>query len=383
MFGRKKTSSTKLDYSNINSLVNVSKKCVDILFVLLIFVLVFVIGKLLVDWGILRAFKTLIKIISPLFIGFVIAWLLNPIVDFFEKKGLKRGISSFIVFFLFLILLVLFFYLLIPAIGKQIQDAIGMVPNVLDSFNKWFDNFFNRLSNLYNYDFSQIKNNIYSSLTAYSNNITEDLPNFIITIVTNLISGGVTFVISLFIAFYMLFDFKNIRKFMVDILPNRMQKSFIDLTDRLDDSLKNYVLGTLSVTLILFLFQSLGFIISGLKAPLVFGIICAITNIIPYVGPYIGGIPAVLVGFTMSPIVGIFTLISVLISQFLESYILTPIILSKTMKLHPVTIIVGLLIFEHFFGILGMLISTPVISCLKIILMFFEEKYKVIQKIKK
>ena len=220
-------------------------------------------------------------------------------------------------------------------------------------------------------------------MTAYSNSITEELPNFVITIVTNLISGGVTFVISLFIAFYMLFDFKNIRKLMIDILPNKRQKSFIELTDRLDDSLKNYVLGTLSVTLILFLFQSLGFIISGLKAPLVFGIICAITNIIPYVGPYIGGIPAVLIGFTMSPVVGIFTLVSVLVSQFLESYILTPVILSKTMKLHPVTIIVGLLIFEHFFGILGMLISTPVISCLKVVFVFFEEKYNVMQKIKK
>ena len=155
----------------------------------------------------------------------------------------------------------------------------------------------------------------------------------------------------------------------------------MEVTDRLNVSLKNYVLGTIFVTIILFIFQSLGFLIAGLKAPLVFGLICAITNIIPYVGPYIGGIPAVLVGFTISPLVGILTLVSVIISQFLESYILTPIILSKTMKLHPVTIIIGLLIFEHFFGIIGMLVSTPVIACLKIIIQFFDEKYDIFEKI--
>ena len=129
--------------------------------------------------------------------------------------------------------------------------------------------------------------------------------------------------------------------------------------------------------------QSIGFSLAGLKAPIVFGLICAITNIIPYIGPYIGGIPAVAVGFTISPLVGFLSLAAVVISQFLESYVLTPIVMSKTMKLHPVTIIIGLLIFGHFFGIIGMLLSTPVISCIKIIFNFFDEKYEIFEKIQK
>lgn len=81
---------------------------------------------------------------------------------------------------------------------------------------------------------------------------------------------------------------------------------------------------------------------------MVFGLICAITNIIPYIGPYIGGVPAVVVGFAISPLVGLLSLIAVVVSQFLESYVLTPVVMSKTMKLHPVTIIIGLLIFGYF-----------------------------------
>ena len=373
--------SDKLDVNSLNSLISVGKKVLNILFVLLIILMVYVISRLVSDLRVLHICKTIFKILIPFFLGLVIAWLLDPIVSFFERKGWKRSLSTFVVFFAFLLLIVLFFILVIPSLGKQIQDAIGMVPGVVNSFNKWIEEFFGNLANLYNFDFTSIKENIYNGIANYTNAITEDIPNFVIKVFSKLLSGGVTLVISLFIAFYMLFDFKNVRKALTSFMPKKLHNTFMDLTDRLNESLKNYVLGTLFVTAILFAFQSLGFVIAGLKAPLVFGLICAITNIIPYIGPYIGGIPAVLVGFTISPLVGTLTLISVIIAQFLESYILTPLILSKTMKLHPVTIIIGLLIFEHFFGIIGMLISTPVISCLKIIFNFIDEKYDIFEKI--
>lgn len=381
MFGRKKDDN-KIDVASVNELIRTSKNVVNILFILLIGCLVFLVGHLLINWGILASIKTLIKIMAPLFIGFIIAWLLDPLVDFLQTKGWKRSIATFFIFFAFLLILVFFFYLIIPTLGKQIQDAIGMLPKVVDNITNWVDNFFTKLTTHYDYDFTSIKDNIFSSINNYTNSITEGIPNMVVSIATSIISGGLTFIIGLFIAFYMLFDFDNLRKNILIFLPKKIHKDANDLTDRLDDSLKNYVQGTLFVTLILFTVQSIGFAIAGLKAPLVFGLICAVTNIIPYVGPYIGGIPAVLVGFSINPFVGFLTLISVVISQFLESYILTPIVLSKTMKLHPVTIIIGLLIFEHFFGIIGMLISTPVISCLKIIITFIDERLKIFEKIK-
>ena len=382
MFFKKNKSEKKLDVASINELVSISKRVVNILFILGIGCLIYLISRLLVDWGVIRGIKTLIKIMAPLFIGFIIAWLLDPIVDFFQNKGWKRSIATFFVFFLFLVLLLLFFWLIIPTLGRQIQDAIGMLPGVVDSITSWVNNFFDRLTKLYDYDFTGIKDNIFTAINTYTSSISEGIPNMVFKLLSAFISGSITFVVSLFIAFYLLFDFDNFRKNLLNFLPKKIHADAVILIDRLDDSLKNYVQGTLVVTLILFTIQSLGFVIAGLKAPLVFGLICAITNIIPYVGPYIGGIPAVIVGFSISPVVGTLTLIAVVIAQFLESYILTPIVLSKTMKLHPVTIIIGLLVFEHFFGIIGMLISTPVISCLKIIFTFFDERFKIFEKLK-
>ena len=100
---------------------------------------------------------------------------------------------------------------------------------------------------------------------------------------------------------------------------------------------------------------------------------CAITDVIPYIGPWIGGAPAVIVGFTIDPMVGVFCLVSVLVCQLLENNFYQPLIMGKTMKLHPVTIMLGLLLFNYFFGMIGMIVATPVIATLKIIFEFILE----------
>ena len=98
-------------------------------------------------------------------------------------------------------------------------------------------------------------------------------------------------------------------------------------------------------------------------------------NVIPYLGPYIGGAPAVVVGLSQSTTIGITVLIAIAIIQFIEGNLLQTLIISKTTKLNPITIIIGLLVFGHFFGIIGLLLSTPIIGVLKVIYHYFDEKY--------
>ena len=371
----------ELDTNSLNELIRNGKNVLRILLILGGVCLLVLASYLIKDWGILNSLFDIIRIISPLFIGIIIAWLLDPAVTYLQKKGASRTISTVGVFTIFIFVIVLFFSLVIPALVEQLQDVVGIVPGLFDGISTWLDDFFNELQELYNYDFTTVQSNIYSAFDTFSDSITVGLPTFLVNLISNIVSGGVNFVIGILVAFYMLFDFNNVRKELLNFVPRKAHSDIIELTDRLNNCLKSFVQGTLFVTLILFTVQSIGFTIAGLKAPVVFGLICAITNIIPYVGPYIGGIPAVAVGFTISPLVGIFTLVAVVISQFLESYVLTPIVMSKTMKLHPVTIIIGLLIFAHFFGIIGMLFSTPIISCLKIIFNFYNEKYEFFEKI--
>ena len=125
-----------------------------------------------------------------------------------------------------------------------------------------------------------------------------------------------------------------------------------------------------------FVCDTIGFAIVGLNAAVLFGLFCGITDLIPYIGPYIGGAAAVIVGFTQSPFVGVATLVVAIIVQLVESYVLQPVVMSKAMQLSPITIIVGLLLFGYFFGIVGMIIATPCMSIIKEIIIFVSRKRK-------
>ena len=134
--------------------------------------------------------------------------------------------------------------------------------------------------------------------------------------------------------------------------------------------------GTILVACMVFICDVIGFAIVGLNAALLFGLFCGITDLIPYIGPYIGTAVATIVGFTQSPLIGIGVLLIACLVQLIESYVLQPIVMSKATNLHPVLIIVGLLIFGYFFGIVGMVLATPILSILKVIWHFLNNKYE-------
>ena len=136
-----------------------------------------------------------------------------------------------------------------------------------------------------------------------------------------------------------------------------------------------FILEKLILSLLLFVVSVIGFSIIGLKAPILVAFICVVTNLIPYIGPYMGAAVAGAIGFAQSSLIGILTLVFILITQTIDGNVLQPLVMSKKMNLSPITIILSLLIFEYLFGIIGMVIATPVVALLKIIYVFFDEKY--------
>lgn len=372
-----------INIGKLNNVIKTSDKLLKALWFLLIVGVILLTTYIFKEWKILDFLGSILTILSPLFIGIVIAWLLDPLVTWLSKNGLKRTYATILVFLSFISLIVLFLVLMIPALVDQVNEFISSAPNILNYISEWGDGIFDKLSNAYEYDFTTVKEQIYSSSSNLLSSITVDLPNTIINFASSLISSGLNIIFGFFIAFYMLFDFNNIRKHIFSLIPKKLHSDAITLTDNLNKTLKNYVQGTLLIMVILFIFQSILLSFTGLSSPMLFGLFCAVTNVIPYIGPYIGGIPAVVVGFTISPVTGVAVLIAVVIAQLLESYFLNPIVMSKTMKLHPVTIMIGLLIFGHFFGMLGMILATPIISCFKIVFTFFNEKYEILNMISK
>lgn len=376
-----KRKSDSLDYKKLNEGISLGVSILKIIFILTIVMLVFICSRLLSDWKILPFIGKILTVISPLFIGIILAWLFDPFVTKLNKKGVSRVLGAIFVYVIFLSLIYLLIRLMVPSIANQLNDLAQSVPSFVTYLKDNIDGFFNNLNKVSDFNFTDMKISIYDSINSLSKSLTVDLPTTIMNAITSIISGGANLLIGLLIGLYMLFDFDNVKKHLYSLIPSKYRKDTLNLLEQLNDNLKSYVHGTLLIMLILFVFQSIALALAGLKAPMVFGLFCAITNVIPYVGPYIGGAPAVIVGLSISPATGLFALIAVVVAQLLESYFLQPIVMGKTMKLHPVTIMLGLLIFGHFFGIIGMIFATPIISIGKTIFNFFNKKFAIVERI--
>lgn len=373
MFKRK---DKELNYTKLNDLVSLSYNVLKIFFVLLIIIGVYISIQLIKESRILTFILTILKLLSPLFIGIIIAWLFDPLVTYLNKKGIKRGIGAAISYILFLGTIILILVALIPLLSEQVNDFVSLtLPNLITNIRDFINNFINNLNSIENFDVFALKNEIFSKLEIIGSDLTSSLPELLVNIIASLFSGLGVFSVGLIIGFYLLLDFDKNTDMLFNLIPKKYRNETKKCLNAVNRPLKRFVNGSLIDCSVIFFVSAIGFSLIGLKSPLLFAIFCAITNVIPYVGPYIGGAPAVLVGLTQSPAIGIAVLIFIVVVQAIEGNLIQPYIMSKTTKLNPVTIILGLLVFGYFFGIIGMLLSTPIIGAIKELINFFDEKY--------
>ena len=314
----------------------VNKKILNYINILVIVLIVYISILIISKLCVMKFLYTIFKIISPLFIGIVVAWLLKPIIDYLNNKGMNR---IFAIITIYIIIFFLFYIVLMTLIPKFIVE--------FNEFSKIFPDIINVLG-------TNIKEDIMCIIDDFVSSI--DLSTC-----KNIISRVLNFLVGLIIGFYLLMDNINIKKYKLLIKFNNI--------------FRGYVRGTLLSALVVFILSTISFYIVGLKGSLLFGFICGITNIIPFIGPYIGALIPVLVSFTKSISFGIIVTVIIFIIQTIEGNIINPFIMSKSVNIHPVTSIMSLIIFEHFFGILGMIFAIPIVAIIKELCIYYYKKY--------
>lgn len=369
MLGRK-----KIDNNGINEIINLSKNILKLLFIVLIIGIILCTVIICQRLGIFVFIGNILSVLSPLFLGFVIAWLFSPLVNRLTKRGFPRILSSIIVYLAFITFLLVFFKIFIPVLYEQLNELLKTLPNILDKINSFIDGIFDKIS-INGVDIKGIEENVMNSINEYGANLSSNLPNLIVTGLSGIISGLGTILFSLIIGLYMLFDFDNVSIHFLKLIPKRHQVEAATLLENIGVEVRKCVNGTFLIACMVFICDTVGFSLVGLNGALLFGLFCGITDLIPYIGPYLGTFVATVVGLTQSPITGIAVLVIAIIVQMIESYILQPIVMSKATNLHPVTIICGLLLFGYFFGIIGMIVAAPIMSIFKVIWRFFDDKY--------
>ncbi len=375
---RKREPQKNLNYAEVNDAISLLKAILKIAYVLFIILGIYAVTIIFKEWHLRETIFMILKTISPLFIGLFLAWLFDPIVTKLERKGIRRVFGALITYVSFITIFFIVIGSIFPILSNEINDFVKMIPTVFDNMKEWISNALMNFDNIENFDVAAFEENIFKNIESLGTNLTSTLPTTIVIIVKGLVSGVGVFLIGIIIGFYLSIGFKNSAESIITLLPKRMRDDARDLANEINMTLRHFVKGTIIDASIIFVISSIAFMLCGLKAPLLFGLFCGITNVIPYAGPYIGGVPAVIVAFSQGTTTGILVLISIVIIQAIEGNFLQSFIMSKSTKLHPVTIIIGLLLFGHFFGILGMVVSTPIIGAVKAIFSFFNEKYEIL-----
>lgn len=302
---------------------------------------------------------------TPILIAGILYFIFNPIVRFLEKK-LPRTLSILLIYLAFVALIVFVLSSVGPVFTKQVTDLFNSIP----SYVKQIQIFIKQMSNsqwftwIMNQDFvsvAKIESSIGEYLTSLPENITGSLSS-VFGVVTNIALTAVTVP---FILFYMLKDGHRFPNLAVKILPDKYKNEGLKIFKDLYETLAAYIQGQLIVCMFVGTACFIGFWIAGVKYALILGMIIAVTNIIPYVGPFLGATPAVIIAFLDSPTKAFIALIIVVAVQQTDGNLLSPLIIGRRLNTHPLTIILLLIGAGSFGGILGMILAVPAYALLK------------------
>ena len=309
-----------IDKEGLNDLIHLSKNLVRIFYVIIIVGIVLGILIALQKLSLFSVLGGALKVISPLFIGFIIAWLFYPLQKKFVDKGMNKILSAILIFLGIIGIFLLIVYIFIPVLYNQVNDLISYIPSILTQTGDFITNHLDKLT-IEGVDVESIKQSLITTGQEKVIELTSALPDNIINIVKGLFSAIGVLLISMVVGIYMLIDFDDITLRFYSLLPKKDKEDYIKLFQNISANAHRVVNGTLLVALMVFICDTVGFAIIGLPMAILFGLFCGLTDLIPYIGPYIGGAAAVIVGFTQGPVIGIGVLVIAIIVQLLESYI--------------------------------------------------------------
>jgi len=300
---------------------------------------------------------------APFLIACLIAYLLYPIVQKIHQYNIPRSIAILMIYLLFFGITGYLIYRVYPAIVTQLRDLDEYLPQLVAMYQDIMYQIYESTSFL--------PETVHDKIDEMIRNFEESID----ALIGNLI-GGVTKIIDFIViltvipvlVFYFLKDYRKINDYIKRLLPRKYREPASNLAHAIDEGLGGYIRGQLLVCLFVAITSYLIYQFLDLKYALLLAIFMGLMNFIPYFGPIIGAIPAILIALTISGKMVLFVVIGVFVIQLIESNLLSPYIVGKSIKIHPVAIIFVLLLGGKLFGVLGMVLAVPTFTIFRVII---------------
>lgn len=305
---------------------------------------------------------------APIILAGISYYLFNPIIDWLEKHKWKRGWAIALLYLVIIGLLILLFSFVIPAVKDQIVSLFKSFPGYWDQITQKFDEFsrsslFDQLKDKLNTNMSDIMKTLSTKGTSVINSAISSIGSIVGT-VTEVVLAIVT---TPLVLFYLLKDGKKIPDFLLKMLPVNGRAHTRQVLGEANHQISSYIRGQIIVSLCIGILLFIGYLIIGLPYALTLAIIAACTSIVPYLGPAIAITPAIIIAIVTSPWLLIKLIIVWCVVQLLEGKFISPQVMGKTLKVHPITILFVILVAGNLFGVLGVIFAVPGYAVLKVI----------------
>ena len=316
---------------------------------------------------ILWLLKSLLHLLVPLFLAMFLAYIFKPIVNWFESKGISRIPGTIILYLASFSIIIILLSILIPIFSNEFFSLQEKLPEYLSTiYNKlwaWQEGIQSK------YIIIKEFNLLSKTIGTLQENIFGSAENFYV-LLQNIFTWFYAFFLMPFYMFFILADGPKIKKQFLLAIPNKYFEAAANLFFRVDKQLGSYIRGILLDSAVIGTLSVIGLFIFKVKFFFIIGIFAGLANLIPYFGPVAGAVPAILITVlekgSVSSALWIVALFCVI--QLIDNAIVQPLVLARSVKIHPIFVLLAILVGGRWFGIWGMFFAVPLVGISKVII---------------
>ncbi len=307
-------------------------------------------------WVIVRA------VIVPLILSLIVTYVLRPIVDLLEAYKVPRGMGIALTYLAVLGVFAVTVVNLVPALVAQGSALLQQLPKYMTALDKLIDH----MTLVARVMPDGIRMGLEKAVGSAETDLVAGLSRSIKG-VKGFMNGALMLLMIPFFVFYLIKDRAFFSGLMVRLTPKNRRDTVAKILAGIDESLGKYVRGQLLIMLVVGLVTLAGYLVIGMPFALFLALFVALTNVIPYLGPFIGATPALILALGISNGMILKVLAVNLIVQQIEGNLLSPWIMGKSMKLHPLFILLAVLFAGQIAGIIGLVFAVPLLAVMKVI----------------
>lgn len=307
-------------------------------------------------------FSFLKTILMPFLVALIISYVLNPVVTLLSARKVPRTVSVLLIYALFIISSTVVLMNVIPMLVRQVQELNEHMPGLAMKAQGLVDNM-NQMQFMPDSLRIAVNQSLAKLEAGFTNYLTEVMDG-----IGGKINALFAAFIVPFVAFYILKDFQLMEKTALAVVPKSHRRQIVKLLMDIDTALGNYIRGQFIVCLIVGLLAYIGYWLIGMPYALLLACIVAVFNIVPYLGPFLGAAPAIIMASTVSLKMVLFVIIVNTVCQIMEGNVISPQVVGRSLKLHPLLIIFALLAGGKAAGIIGLILAVPLVAVLKVII---------------